>query len=200
MTQKSNTAKSVKNKTTTTTSTKEIKFTEELINIGKMLFERIDTNLQSVDLKRSEIKESVVSIGQDVIDYLATYGTIETADQAEHIKNTIYDQLNWKRNGLPSGGNKGRLQVNKTITKYWSTIFGYLSDSPKNIINENTQFTDVREAYQNRGNRQAIRSAKYEVSKIVNSFFDDAEKLTKKDVINIQKSLIKCLEDQKKIG
>ena len=93
MTQKSNTAKSVKNKTTTTTSTKEIKFTEELINIGKMLFERIDTNLQSVDPKRSEIKESVVSIGQDVIDYLATYGTIETADQAEHMQPGIVDPL-----------------------------------------------------------------------------------------------------------
>jgi hypothetical protein len=195
---KRNTAKTVKNKSTT--STNEIQFTEELVNIGKMLFERIDTNLQSVDLKRSEIKESVVSIGQDVIDYLASYGTIETSDQAEHIKNTIYDQLNWKRNGLPSGGNKGRLPVNKTITKYWSIIFGYLSDSPKHILDEKTKFTDVRDAYQNRGNRQAIRSAKYEVSKIVNSFFEGAENLTKKDVTNIKKSLIKCLEDQKNIG
>ena len=61
---KRNTAKTVKNKSTT--STNEIRFTEELVNVGKMLFERIDTNLQSVDLKRSEIKESVVSIGQDV--------------------------------------------------------------------------------------------------------------------------------------
>ena len=183
-----------KSKPSTTTTT-TIKFTEELINIGKKVLTSMDRRLTTINASASQIKADRLSLGQDLTDYLGSYGKITSRDQAELIKDTLYDQLNWKRNGLPSGGNKGRAKVDPTITKYWSVIFGYLQDSPRTVIKKGTQFTDIREAYTDRGNRKLIRSSKYEISKLINGLYENGDSLTKKEINNLTKTVLKVLTD-----
>lgn len=178
-----------------TTKTTTIQFTEELINIGKKVLTSMDRRLTTINESASQIKADRLSLGQDLVDYLAQYGKITSREQAELIKDTLYDTLNWRRLGLPSGGNKGRAKVDPTITKYWSTIFGYLQDSPRNVIKEGTQFTDIREAYTDRGNRKLIRSSKYEISKVINGLYENADSLTKKEINNLTKTILKVLTD-----
>lgn len=188
-----NTTQQQKKKPTTKTTT--IQFTEELINIGKKVLTSMDRRLTTINESASQIKADRLSLGQDLVDYLAQYGKITSREQAELIKDTLYDTLNWKRLGLPSGGNKGRAKVDPTITKYWSTIFGYLQDSPRNVIKEGTQFTDIREAYTDRGNRKLIRSSKYEISKVINGLYENGDSFTKKEINNLTKTILKVLTD-----
>ena len=115
-------------KSTATKNKQDFQITSDLIKYGVKIIKQLDDSINhSKDLAQKE-KDKVVSNANKLIDYLAGFGVITTPDQLELIKNTLYDQLNWRRLGGKVGTNKGRIKGNPTITKYFSILKGYVEE------------------------------------------------------------------------
>ena len=143
----------------------DFQITEELIAYGVKILTKLDSSINnSKDLAKKE-KDNVVTQANNLVEYLAGFGTITTTDQLEMIKNALYDQLNWRRLGGETGSNKGRVKGNPTITKYFSILKGYIE--LKGRLNTSLDFAEIRTIYQDRGNRKTQRTFTYNLSRSI---------------------------------
>ena len=168
-------ATAVNRKSTATKNKQDFQITSDLIAYGVKIMKQLDSSINhSKDLAQKE-KNKVVSNANKLIEYLSGFGVITSPDQLELIKNTLYDQLNWRRLGGETGTNKGRIKGNPTITKYFSILKGYVE--LKGRLHTTKDFSEIRTIYQDRGSRKLQREFKYNHNKIMTPIYSSLNTL-----------------------
>ena len=173
-----------------TVNLKGFQIKEELIPIGLKLLTEMDRSITNQQTQLLKEKEAVINHGNNLVKYLGKFGRISNPDQVELIKNVLYDQLNWRRLGGDQGSNKGRIKGNRTITKYFSIVKGYVQEVGQ--LKTTMEFADIRTAYQDRGSRKIQRVAKYNFNRRIQPIFDQLT--SQKQSNKIQKDLIALIE------
>ena len=152
----------------------KVNLTNALIKKGMSLLKKLDNTLTSVDESRSRYKAQEQRLGEDLVEYIASFDNGLNYQEILFIKNTLYDALLWKRVGEKQ---KGRVTVNRTINKYFSLIFSFVKSIEDNgsglEITSETKFADIRQAYSEVGLKKPIKDANYKISKTVRSLFSN---------------------------
>jgi len=171
------------------------------VNILKTLSKiclEMHTKLENVKVDIDKTKKSVATQSDQLVNLIFTGGFHKSTDTIDTLKVVIYDQNNWKRRRQEGalgekeeGINKGRTPCNNTVSKYFSYIRSYVERDQK--FDNETTMLDIRQSYENRGNREHRRVALYNINKMIKSILNNDD-LKVKQIKSIEKEITTAIK------
>tara|TARA_R100001530_G_scaffold86299_2_gene60096 strand:- start:1914 stop:2510 length:597 start_codon:yes stop_codon:yes gene_type:complete len=168
-----------------------------LKTLSKLCLE-IHTKLENVKVDIDKTKKSVATQSDQLVNLIFTGGFHKSTDTIDTLKVVIYDQNNWKRRRQEGskgekeeGINKGRTPCNNTVSKYFSYIRSYVERDQK--FDSDTTMLDIRQSYENRGNREHRRVALYNINKMIKGILNNDD-LKVKQIKSIEKEITTAIK------